>query len=771
MIHKKSSAVFIFLSLILTLIIFIPLASGLTAADEERASAPFQYSGYCFPEYRSNRHWSEYVPVSDGTKLAALIYVPAQGPSSAESFPTIFSYTSGHREHMDTATGARIQRQQRLIDLLTSYGYAVVIAEMRGSGASFGSRFDRGPQIGKDGKDLVDWIASRAWCNGNVGMIGASYQGFSQFAVAGEKPAALKAIFPEVAGFDEFTGGLFYPGGIWNMAMTAVAPASIAKDDQNAVSPPFILPSAPVIDEDGDGDISDEVPVDRNGNGGFLDDGTPTYKDGSPRKDIYYNATLEHLKNVVLGPNLLPYAPYRDSEIGESGYSYIDLGPNNKPGRIAESGIAIYNVGGWFDYHIRCTTQWFSTLRGTNPSRMLLSPTAHSGGLSMPGPYWKYFGLSEDSNALDRERLRFFDRYLKGINNGIDKEPPVYIYVMNGGGWRFENEWPLARQRTVKYYFGAGNSLAELLKETGSDQYLVDYTTDSQQEGQNRWSLGLAMIPNVLVRTEKDLKCLTYTSGPLKSDLEVTGHPVVHMWVSSTASDGDFFVYLEDIDEKGDAYHVTDKMLRANFSNLIPNEDILPSGSGIDVLPDLPWHGFKKSDYVNGNLAGGKKVKLVIDLMPTSWAFKKGHRIRISIAGADWPTFQLHPALSPKNDPSDPVNITPTVTVYRSAVYPSHIELPVIPDSPTVFKGSAKVSASGLGYDGPAELYTFGSEVYLHLNDQWLKWKTVKHRQTISAWRYSCTGESGELSVSVTTKAPFNALGTGEGIYFEGKAP
>ena len=79
--------------------------------------------------------------------------------------------------------------------------------------------------IGKDGKDLVDWIAAQAWCNGNVGMVGVSYQGFSQYAIAGEKPAALKAIFPEIAGFDDYASGLFYPGGIWNVTMTAIAPA------------------------------------------------------------------------------------------------------------------------------------------------------------------------------------------------------------------------------------------------------------------------------------------------------------------------------------------------------------------------------------------------------------------------------------------------------------------------------------------------------------------------------------------------------------------
>jgi len=80
-------------------------------------------------------------------------------------------------------------------------------------------------------------------------------------------------------------------------------------------------------------------------------------------------------------------------------------------------------------------------------------------------------------------------------------------------------------------------------------------------------------------------------------------------------------------------------------------------------------------------------VELVFDLYPTSWVFKKGHRIRVSIAAADWPTFDLHPKLSPKNNPSDQANTAPTITVYHDAKHPSGIELPIIPPRP---KGTFK---------------------------------------------------------------------------------
>ena len=97
------------------------------------------------------------------------------------------------------------------------------------------------------------------------------------------------------------------------------------------------------------------------------------------------------------------------------------------------------------------------------------------------------------------------------------------------------------------------------------------------------------------------------------------------------------------------------------------------------MKPDLPWHGYKESDYVANIFSDDNIVELVSDFHPTSWVFKKGHSIRVSIACADWPTFTLHPKLGPSNDPDDPDNILPVITVYWDEAHPSHIELPIIP--------------------------------------------------------------------------------------------
>ncbi len=630
---------------------------------------------------------SHYVTMSDGTKLAVTIMVP---PESIKPLPVIFMYHPYKRLTIDPKTSQiDITFGPEVIKSFINNGYVFVCADMRGSGASYGSRVDMTPILGQDGKEIIDWIAAQPWCDGNVGMIGGSYHGWSQLATAGHKPRALKCIMPEMMGFDMYSDAWF-PGGILNQEMMDKMKVTFPVLDTNYYSgkesnlpiETIIFPTLPVVDEDGDGQLQDEIPLDVNGKGTFLDDYPPKYADGKPRQHIYYQATKEHLKNLYL-PTWADTVMYRD-DIAAGTDTVAHTGPNDWPVRMAESGVAIYNIVGWFDIFTRGGFRWYCTLKAINPSKLLVTPLFHSSPDIVSynqGPYLKYFGVERTGFAewMTQERLRFFDRYLKGIKNGVDTEPPIRIFVMNGEGWRNEKEWPLARQVMTNYSFDARNNLTlGAPKSTGYDKYLVDFSHSSKSIGGTRW-ISHQAPDTVMKRTSLDYKCLTYNSTPIIKDTEITGHPIVTLWVSSTANDGDFFVYLEDVDEKGEAYYITEGMLRSGFAKQKANEDILLSGFGIDVLPNLPWHGFKKTDYVDGIFRNSKIIKLVFDLIPTSWVIKKGHCIRVSIACADWPIFRLHPKLSPNNNPSDQNNIVPTITVYRDAEHPSGIQLPVIP--------------------------------------------------------------------------------------------
>ena len=163
------------------------------------------------------------------------------------------------------------------------------------------------------------------------------------------------------------------------------------------------------------------------------------------------------------------------------------------------------------------------------------------------------------------------------------------------------------------------------------------------------------IYPNTLMFNDE--KGLTYTTPPLTSEVEVTGHPVVHLWVTSSAKDGDFFVYLEDISEASFSKYVTEGNLRASHRAI--------STAPFEYL-GLPYHRSDAEDIAD---LPDQPVELVFDLIPTSYIFDAGHRIRVTITCADKDT-----ALTPQLDPP------PTVHLYREADHASYIVLPIIPN-------------------------------------------------------------------------------------------
>lgn len=647
--------------------------------------------------------------MSDGTQIAVDVYLPQGGPKQS-SYPVVFQYTPYGRSFAipntslidkmkmrigvgafsdildranshDTVYGSSDQMVQTFL----SYGYAYVCADMRGTGASFGSKVDFLPAFADDGKELIDWMAEQTWCDGNVGMFGGSYLGYSQLVTASKQPDALKCIIPEVTAFDGYTGEI-RPGGIFLWSYSQQEMQQLLEQNQ-FLPDSYIYPTTPVVDEDGDGDYTDEIPIDKNGNGSFLDDynypedpsDEPQYKDRKKRNHLYFLATREHLNNVPyseLGPN----AECIDTKLSFDDFdgSAYTVSPVANLDGIINSDIAIYSHGGWMDAFTRGNTEIYATLKNTNDCRMVIDPGYHMG----TSPFWEYCGEDEEASiaAFATEWLRFYDYYLKGIDNGIKDEPPVLIYNMNGDGWRTESDWPLTNQKETAFYFDADASLSQEIKSYGTDEYTVDFNCKSDwgtDYAQNRWVME---TPNELpYRTIEDKKCLSYTADPLTEDTEITGYPIIDLYVSSTADTGDFYFYLEDVDENGEALLVTEGQLNASFAALYDNDNMILGGTkGIDVLPDLPWHGYETEQKNNHIFDNDNIVELKVDLMPTSWTFKKGHSIRLSIACANNEIFELTPSLAPNNKADDPENIIPIITVYRDKTHTSQMVLPVI---------------------------------------------------------------------------------------------
>jgi len=653
--------------------------------------------GYDYtPRFDSYEKRSEFVTVADGTRLAVDVFVPTGGPENTR-FPTILEYSPYSRAmaqpgmqwwerlflwwYTNRTEAIYDQALSPLVRTTLGLGYAYVSADMRGTGAAYGSQAPLMPLLGKDGKELVDWIAEQPWSDGNVGMTGQSYLGWSQLATASQGPEALKCIAPAVIVFDTYTEGA-RPGGI--MATKWLREYSdylenfnLNRLDLEGKYFPY-LPAAPVVDEDGDGRLIDEIPLAGQGDPTlFTDDDPSAYADGIARDEEYFlRATLEHEGNMTVSRFMDEGARYFDARLVFEGdtSSYLETSPGAMLTPIIEAQMPVLNIGGWFDGFLKGTTKLYGSIAERGHARLLIGPRFHIPLVVTPA-YAEYFGY-EGAMTVEvwAEQLRYFDWCLKGIDNGFEGEAPVKIYVMNSG-WREENEWPLARQEITPFYLHNDRRLGTESATAGTDSYTVDFghSSDYGSNRLNRWLL-MQAPDTLMLRTELDKKTLVYETTPLASDIEVTGHPIVHLWLSSDQDAGDVFVYLSDVDESGEVHYVTEGQLRAGFRGLFdPN---MQTGHAVEVRPDLPWHGFRATDFTEAVFADGRVVDLRFDLIPTSWLFRAGHRIRISIAGADYGNFELNPALCTADDPN--ACDSTTLHIHRGAATPSRIELPVI---------------------------------------------------------------------------------------------
>ena len=579
-------------------------AASLAAAQTAPKVSEFnRYSGYSQPVYDGWVRSSRYVATRDGTRLAVDIFRPTLGGKVAEEkLPVVWTHHRYQRAHVEEGKVYTILDSYEWLPEVVRHGYVVAAVDVRGSGASFGKftgMFNL-PET-QDAYDITEWLAAQAWSNGNVGMYGGSYLGITQYMAAGQKPPHLKAIFPEVAVSDLYD--LLWHGGIFHGPFIEFWSKLVRRLDVDR-------PALPV-DED---------------------------KDGSLLKA----AIQEHRANRDAA-QLYAALPYRDSADPRTGVQvWRDWTPITYRSQIRESKVAIYHLAGWYDRYVRDQTILFRNL--DNPQKLTIGPWTHT----------------ETDLGSAAEPLRWWDRWLKGIDNGVMDDAPVHYYVMGAPkekAWRSAKAWPLPNERRTAYWFGPRRSLGTAapkaaLKDKGRDEMTVDYSAAVSPDP--RWSLE-RKFPEL---SAHDAKGLAYTTPPLAAPVEVTGHPVVHLWVSSSAPDADLFVYLEEVDGKGASRYVTEGMLRAS--------DRATADPGYDTA-GLPYHRGNRAD--RADLAPGQPVELVFDLYPTSTLFAAGHRIRVTVNGADKAN-----AVTPRRNPP------PRITLYREAGKPSYVELPVIPD-------------------------------------------------------------------------------------------
>jgi hypothetical protein len=617
-------------------------------AVREKVSQFGQYQGYSEPVYDGYERRSQYLRLDDGTRLAYDLLLPTKdGTPADQPLPTLFKYTpylraftiydaDGHLlldqlyplkwyEKAMLRIRYMISDQGHLMDAVFNtawlkpmlhHGYAVIVVERPGTGASFGV-MDPSFEVGAQQADeILDWIAAHDWCDGNIAMFGDSWQAMIQFAAASTGNPRLKAILPISSSLDSYRA-VNYRGGVYNIAFNTLFSWSTSALESLATP----------VDGDENAMLLAQARSDRSGS---------TVGEKSLevlRKYPFHDSATANGENVWEGDFAL--------------YPFVD--------RINQAGVPICMVNGWYDLFTSDMFLWHANL--TVPRRLIVRPLDHS-------------EVDGDASDLDfgSEVHRWFDYWLKGIDNGIMDEPPIFYYTMNTpeeDAWQSSDRWPLPTREQTPFYLDEGQSGSVASTNDGflstaapttpkaHDIYTVDYSTTSGEN--SRWGavLGASNYPNMRANDEK---ALTYTTPPLETAVEITGHPVIHLWLTTDVPDLDVFVYLEDVDGRGNSTYITEGNLRASHRAL--------SAAPYDNL-GLPHHRHCESDLKP--IPVGEPFELVFDLLPTSYLFREGHRIRITIAFADAGNFDT-PVLAPP----------PTVNLLRSPSHPTYVQMPVI---------------------------------------------------------------------------------------------
>jgi putative CocE/NonD family hydrolase len=238
------------------------------------------------------------------------------------------------------------------------------------------------------------------------------------------------------------------------------------------------------------------------------------------------------------------------------------------------------------------------------------------------------------------EMMRFFDYHLKGIRGFMDPEQPIHYWTAGTENWQSAKTWPPARSHQVSYYLGARHLL----------QMQPAHVSDAADAYRVRNEVGRGLYTRWDMQNNEDPKAgfsashpddgalLVYESSALTISTEVTGIPTAILYVESTAWDGQFFVYVEDVDPVGKVTYVTEGVFRALHRRRGANAPSYADPS--------TWHSFLRRDALP--MQPGQPTELSFDLIPTSYLFRAGHRIRVALSGADEDHFEPLPGPRPE---------------------------------------------------------------------------------------------------------------------------
>ena len=552
--------------------------------------------------YVSEKKQTITIPMRDGTKLSTDIYYPE---GKDQKYPIVLTRTP-YKKEMHELDGR----------YWTKNGYIYAAQDVRGRFASEGE-WEPFVNEAKDGYDTIEWLAKQEWSNGKIGMIGASYLGWAQLWAATQKPPHLVTIIPNVAPPDPFFnipyefGSFFMLGALWwAEAVESEATADISGKKMSQINErkyTDILKHLPVIDID---------------------------KKIFGVENKYWRKWIKHNVNDEY------WAPA----------NYLD--------KLKNVDIPIFFQSGWFDGDGIGTKLAYLKLKeiGKKNIKLIIGPWGHTDQATT------FVGGHEvgEEAGIDLQKLyhRWFDYWLKGMDNKINEEPLVRLYTIKSKKWLKANTYPLPETQFMKYFLfsekGANTLKGDgklLQKSSDKGKKFDSYTYDP---GDPTWMPMYRFKENgkkSYVKTTSERKDnLVYETEKLKQIITIAGPVSAVLFASSSARDTDWFVSLEVIEEDGEIIPLCKGTIRARFRNSMSKPELLEKNKIYEYTIDM-WH--------------------------TGITIEKGDKLRVEIASAYFPHFSRNLNTGGHNEMETKYKKAKQ-RIYHSKEYPSHILLPIV---------------------------------------------------------------------------------------------
>ncbi|HUT52446.1 MAG TPA: CocE/NonD family hydrolase [bacterium] len=542
------------------------------------------------------------VPMRDGIKLAVDVYRPDRDGR----FPAILSRIPyGTDEKMYDYIGKYFARN----------GYVLLAQDTRGIENSEGTWYPLIYEI-DDGRDTTNWIKEQPWYDGKLGMIGASYFGYTQWETALDNPD-VTCMVP-----------LFTSPNMFKMVVNGGALEYLMVDGW------LEQMRAQIEDRKWDPDLS----------GGYFN---------APMREAG-RIDLEAIKKHPKDYDPMALMQYPGDLMGQAAGDFT-------PYYTTVSAPALL-ISGWFDQFEQPQLDDFVAIRAegkgdARKSRLIVGPWTHG----LPSSKMEDHKLDGVKLFL-HESLKWYDYWLKGMDNGVVNEAPVKIFIMGENVWRDEQEWPLARTQYTDYFIHSDGTAAKFpgggalsLQAPAADEPLDTYDYDPQNPMPTKGGT-FQPFPGIEAGSFDQTEFLSrpdvlfYVTEPLQQGVEVTGRITVTLYASSSAKDTDFTAMLLDVHPDGKRMYIQDGAIRARYRDGYEK--------GVPLVP-------------------GQVYELKLDLWSTSNYFLPGHRIALEITSSNFPQYDRNTNGGGEGGPDN--IMVARQNIHHSAQYPTRITLPVIP--------------------------------------------------------------------------------------------